>query len=318
MNNTAVIDIEGIIGVDERTQFELPGQRISTYAKLKAAVDLLREQKPAEVTVNIRSAGGDVNDALLILDALRSLDAPIVTRCYGYIASAATIIAQAASKGRREISANSLYLIHNSISRAEGNASDLAQTIDLLHKTDLRIAAIYAARSGKTADTFLCLMAENGGNGRWLAPEEARRAGLADKVVGAAAIANDAASMIGKLNLPQIPLNKPQNMSISKKWKELFASLGMAADKDAPDDALAEQAAQTIRNQQEVIDRLRTNPSQDPQVDNLRRQVAALEAQNARLAAKPTFTKPKEDPAVAETKPSDNQSAYAEDARNLK
>ena len=62
--------------------------------------------------VDIRSTGGDVNDALLIHDALCSLDAHITTRCYGYTASAATIIAQAASPGCREISANALYLIH--------------------------------------------------------------------------------------------------------------------------------------------------------------------------------------------------------------
>lgn len=89
--------------------------------------------------------GGDVNDALLIYEALSSLDGHIVTRCYGYTASAATVIAQAASEGCREISAHALYLIHNSICTAEGNAEELATRIDLLRKTDARLAEVYAA-----------------------------------------------------------------------------------------------------------------------------------------------------------------------------
>ncbi len=52
-----------------------------------------------EVVVTIRSTGGDVNDALMIHDALTQLKGRITTRCYGYTASAATIIAQAASEG---------------------------------------------------------------------------------------------------------------------------------------------------------------------------------------------------------------------------
>ncbi len=128
--------------------------------------------------VDIRSTGGDVNDALLIHDALRSLDAHIITRCYGYTASAATIIAQAASPGCREISANALYLIHTAICATEGNAAEIAGKLDLLRQTDTRIAAVYAARSGRPAGEFETLMAENNGNGRWLSPEEAVAAGL--------------------------------------------------------------------------------------------------------------------------------------------
>ena len=88
---------------------------MATYERFRDAVRRIAEIEAPEVVVEIRSTGGDVNDALLIHDALRSLGARITTRCYGYTASAATIIAQAASEGRREISANALYLIHDSV-----------------------------------------------------------------------------------------------------------------------------------------------------------------------------------------------------------
>lgn len=106
----------------------------SHLRKFRDSLDRLREIDAPEIVVNIRSTGGDVNDALLIYEALSSLDGHIVTRCYGYTASAATVIAQAASEGCREISAHALYLIHNSICTAEGNAEELATRIDLLRK----------------------------------------------------------------------------------------------------------------------------------------------------------------------------------------
>lgn len=180
-NDTCFVDIEGVIGVPEEWQFDQPSSRVATYEKFRDSLDRLREIDAPEIVVNIRSTGGDVNDALLIYEALSSLDGHIVTRCYGYTASAATVIAQAASEGCREISAHALYLIHNSICTAEGNAEELATRIDLLRKTDARLAEVYAARSGRTPEEFTLLMAENNGSGRWLSPQEALAAGLVDR-----------------------------------------------------------------------------------------------------------------------------------------
>lgn len=181
------IDIEGNIGVPEEWQFDDPGARVATYERFRAAAARIAALEAAEVVVSIRSTGGDVNDALLIYDALRTLPGRITTRCYGYTASAATLIAQAASEGRREIAAGALYLIHNSECSVEGNVAELEARIGLLRKTDERLAEIYAARSGRPAAEFAALMAENNGAGRWLSPEEAVEAGLADRVIGAEA-----------------------------------------------------------------------------------------------------------------------------------
>lgn len=186
-NDTCFVDIEGVIGVPEEWQFDQPSSRVATYEKFRDSLDRLREIDAPEIVVNIRSTGGDVNDALLIYEALSSLDGHIVTRCYGYTASAATVIAQAASEGCREISAHALYLIHNSICTAEGNAEELATRIDLLRKTDARLAEVYAARSGRTPEEFTLLMAENNGSGRWLSPQEALAAGLVDRIIEPAA-----------------------------------------------------------------------------------------------------------------------------------
>lgn len=175
----ATIDIEGTIGSAEQ------GSSVTTYKELKERLEQIEQLQTPIVMVNIRSVGGDVSDAMLIYEALLSLDAHITTRCYGYTASAATIIAQAANEGCREIADSALYLIHNSSLSTEGNAQQLIEQAELLKKTDERIAAIYAAHSDKDAEYYAQIMSQNGGQGVWLSPEQALEAGLVDTIVTA-------------------------------------------------------------------------------------------------------------------------------------
>lgn len=177
-----IIDIEGTIGVDEEWQFDNPDSRIATYERFRECVSAIADIRNSNIRVNIRSTGGNVNDAILIYEALRATGATITTCCYGYTASAATIVAQAASEGRRLIAPSSLYLIHNSMCPAEGNAEDLRVEAEMLEQTDRRIAEIYASRSGRSTEEMATLMGENCGRGRWLSPEEAIAAGLVDSV----------------------------------------------------------------------------------------------------------------------------------------
>ncbi|WP_290534293.1 Clp protease ClpP [Alistipes sp.] len=274
---SCTIEIEGTIGVPEEWQFEEPEARVATYEKFRDAVRRIAEIEAPEVVVEIRSTGGDVNDALLIHDALRSLGAHITTRCYGYTASAATIIAQAASEGCREISANALYLIHTAVCATEGNAAELEGRIELLRQTDARIAGVYAARSGRPAAEFERLMAENNGQGRWLSPEEAVAAGLADRVIGTA-----------ENSSPGVVRN------LSRGWSRLLAGLGLRAGAEFPSDRNVLHFA-------------------SDEAELLRRSAMAAEA--ARERVKPTRTEPCEDPSYGETVRSANERAYAEDAK---
>jgi len=177
------IDIEGTIGLSEEWQFDNPDSRVATYERFRERVSQIADIKNSAIVVNIRSTGGDVNDALLIYEALRATGAHITTRCYGYTASAATIVAQAASEGCREVAPSTLYLIHNSLCSTEGNAEELQAEVEMLRETDSRLAEIYATRSGRSVEEVAALMSENGGRGRWLSPAEAIAEGLVDRVI---------------------------------------------------------------------------------------------------------------------------------------
>ncbi len=276
------IDIEGTIGVPEAWQFDEPEQRIATYDRFREAVARIGEIEAPEVVVNIRSTGGDVNDALLIHDALRRIEGRITTRCYGYTASAATIIAQAASDGCREISANALYLIHLSNCATEGNAAELSGKLELLRQTDRRLAELYAARSGREAAEFEALMNENNGNGRWLSPEETVAAGLADTVIDA-----------GEKPAPEKPRNDLRG------WQKLLNTLGLRGEPEKP----------------EPEDRNILHFDDDRAAALRRSEIAAEEAFNR---TGPTRTRPCEDPSYCETLRSANQLAYAEDAKQFR
>lgn len=298
--NRCTIDIEGTIGIPETWQFDNPAQRVATYDTFRDAVRRIGALDASEVVVNIRSTGGDVNDALLIYEALTALSARITTRCYGYTASAATLVAQAASEGCRQISANALYLIHNAVCATEGNAAELTARLELLHQTDRRLAALYAARSGRPDAEFAALMSENNGSGRWLSPAEAVAAGLADAIIGTSADEDrDEPSDSGKALPPQKTLRKSETPprlrdTLWRRWRT--------------------KARTTTALPDPAEDRNILHFDDDPLLQPARSLVASREGQEG---IGPTATLPREDPSIHETLPTSNERAYADDARRF-
>lgn len=278
--SVCTIDIEGVIGVPEGEQFGDSAHSVATYERLREEVARIKNIDAQEIVVNIRSTGGDVNDALLIYESLTALNAKITTRCYGYTASAATIIAQAASDGCREISASALYLVHLSSSAVEGNASDLKERIELLKKTDDRIASLYAARSGHSKEQMLALMGENGGRGRWLSPEEVVAAGLADTIIGVE--------------------------SSNKKTSGIFDRVR----------AWFSPAQRESEQHDEVAPISDVNVLHLP--DNSLPATSAIALEEGQSAARKSSTMPKEDPSLEGVAVSHNALAYADDMRNFK
>lgn len=284
-----VIDIEGTIGLSESWQFDNPESRVATYERFKECVARIADVRNSHIRVNIRSTGGDVNDAMLIYEALRATGAEVTTCCYGYTASAATIVAQAASEGCRLIAPTSLYLVHNSLCSVEGNAEEIEAEVELLRQTDDRIAEIYARHSGREKQEMVALMAENGGRGRWLSPAEVVMAGLADAVEGADA--REAA---------ESRRERPVNSAVTS----LLELLGIKHNEDAAPN---------------VEDDINYIPREGVEVVNAADlQTSTIAFEEQQRGVKPTAVKAVEDPDLRDMPYDERKRAYDNDARAMR
>lgn len=205
---TATIVIEGTVGGydwDADTWEEFIRNRKKAFRK---KLQKLANNGVKKLDVQIDSLGGLLNHGLSIHDLLKGFDGEVTTTTMGFTASAATIIAQAASKGKRRISANSLYLIHKSMIPAfYANRNDLEVMIEDAKKMDDTIKGIYKRNTAKKNHAGIDrLMEANGGHGVWITAEDAVAHGLADEVVetGASSSVNFVNVARG-MNLPEIP-----------------------------------------------------------------------------------------------------------------
>lgn len=179
-DKSAEITIEGEIG-----WYEWDGENLitNTAPSIRRQLNDLMDMDVEEITVNIHSLGGFVDDALAIHDALAAHPATITTKVTGFTASAATVIAQAASPGRRLISANAMYLVHEAWGVAFGTATQMLAYIEMLDTINDNMASLYAKRAGDKddKDKYRAIMAERDGVGKWITAEKAVELGFADE-----------------------------------------------------------------------------------------------------------------------------------------
>lgn len=129
------------------------------------------------ITLRINSPGGDVFEGRAMMSLLVEHPATVTAKIDGVAASAASVLALAASSV--EIADGGFYMIHKGWTFMMGNADDLRQTAGLLDKVDGSIIAAYAGKSGKAADEIETLMKAE----TWFTAQEAVDAGFADAIM---------------------------------------------------------------------------------------------------------------------------------------
>lgn len=165
--------------------------------------------KNKPVNVRVSSLGGSVDDALDIRQQF--IDHGNVTcYLYGYVASAATILATGAKKTC--MSQYAFYLIHKVSNWVDAwgnyNADQIQQLIDDLKanklendKMDLVLANLYANKCKKRVDDILPILKE----GRWLTAQEALKYGFIDEIVEDGSKLNFDDAMKTRFNMFHLP-----------------------------------------------------------------------------------------------------------------
>lgn len=130
------------------------------------------------ITLRINSPGGDVQDGLAMLNALRQHPANVHVIVDGWAVSAASFIAMAGD--RISMAPNAMMMIHDAAGMCYGNAADMQEMSELLAKHSDNIASVYARRAGGTVEDWRAVMQAE----TWYTDQEAVDAGLADEILG--------------------------------------------------------------------------------------------------------------------------------------
>lgn len=171
------VDAAGVVTFQLYDPIDSWGGEWGVSAKeFAAALARLDEGAVNEIRLHINSPGGEVFEAIAIINALRRFDARVVAIVDGVAASAASVIAVAASE--LVMAPNSTLMIHDAWGVCVGPATDMRSMADLLDKLSDNIADVYAAKAGGSVGDWRDLMLAE----TWYTADEAVAAGLADRV----------------------------------------------------------------------------------------------------------------------------------------
>lgn len=137
----------------------------------------LKELKAATLKVRINSGGGSLFDGVAIYNALKLYKGKIVVYVDALAASAASIIAMAGSE--RIMPGNTMLMIHNSITYADGNAKELSQMANILSQLDEAMATTYVGVTGQSMEKIRQMM----DNETWLSAKDALELGFATSII---------------------------------------------------------------------------------------------------------------------------------------
>ena len=208
-----------------------------------------------DISVNIKSYGGDVHEALAIYDALRAIESKITTKIVGATASAGTIISLAGDV--RLISANSRYLIHRVMGGAFGNVDDLNEVIAQLEDYDKQLISMYEKNTGMSAENLLSLMRKN----KFITANEAIKLGFIDGLIPEKSIKNKEGNQLNNEN--------------SNDMNKVFNKLGVADETEALSKISNLQTV--IQNKEdEEKEMKKSNEDKDEEIENLKAEIAKL------------------------------------------
>lgn len=130
------------------------------------------------INLHIHSRGGNVYEAVAMMNTLRQHDARVVTTVDSIAASAAGFIAVGASD-ELIVAENAEIMAHLPWVLMIGDANEMRKTADRLDQIGKNISSIFAEKAGGNVDEWMQVLTDE----TWWSAQEAVDAGIADKVL---------------------------------------------------------------------------------------------------------------------------------------
>ena len=132
-----------------------------------------------DIQIYINSPGGSVYAGLGIYDTMQFIKPDVATICTGVAASMAAILLCAGEKGKRSGLTHSRVMIHQPLSGAQGQASDIEIAAKEVLKLKDELYQIIANHSGQSLEK----VNEDSDRDFWMKAEEAKDYGMIDEVL---------------------------------------------------------------------------------------------------------------------------------------
>lgn len=156
------------------------GWEINFTDAKKQIDEAMVKQEPIEI--NLYTFGGSYYDGIAIYDYIKDKDVSI--NIHGIAASAGTIIASGAAKGKLAIHENAEFMIHQARTGVMGflTSDDFEDEADNLSKANERLISIYSKRTGINPDEIKEMLM----NEKTFSAKEALELGFVDSIIATA------------------------------------------------------------------------------------------------------------------------------------
>lgn len=137
------------------------------------------ENPNADISLYIQSPGGSADACFAILDTMNYIKSPVSTIGMGIVASAASVILAGGEKGKRFALPNANIMIHQPLSGAQGQVTDLE--IHIRHAVALKekLISYYSAWTGKSKKVIADAIERD----NYMTSVEAKDFGLIDEIL---------------------------------------------------------------------------------------------------------------------------------------
>lgn len=132
-----------------------------------------------DIQIYINSPGGSVYAGLGIYDTMQFIKPDVATICTGMAASMAAVLLCAGAPGKRSGLTHSRVMIHQPLSGASGQASDIEIAAKEVLKIKDELYEIIAKHSGQSVEKVY----EDSDRDYWMRAQEAKEYGMIDEIL---------------------------------------------------------------------------------------------------------------------------------------